>query len=293
MNEGTTYRYLHCGVIVESAIRIDNWRADDSARPAEVAITCARGIEPATPPFEQFETDGDAVRFAVEGVGEWRIQNGERIAIRADSGITDEVLALFTAGSAWAALGGQRGWVQWHGSAVMLPGARTVLLAGESGAGKSTMAAALIARGGRLVADDFSRVEFGEAPVIYPSSGRIRLGIDPDRSATDGDHYAGKAYVAVPSIETDRVGLDGIVILAWGEETRCDRLGGAEAVAALVEATAYRPELDALTGRHTVLARAAMQAAKRLPVVRFTRTRNVEPGMAAAFLSDALGLADV
>jgi excisionase family DNA binding protein len=63
-----------------------------------------------------------------------------------------------------------------HASAVEIDG-RAVLLAGDSGRGKSTLAAALCQAGGRLLADDLSIVRLNEegAPVVEPASSRVWL----------------------------------------------------------------------------------------------------------------------
>ena len=286
------YRYRHCGVTVESAIRLPHWRTDTGGGAAEVRISCSRASQAATPPFEQFDTVGQTIRFAVENVGEWRVDDGAHIAIRAGPGVDEATLALFTAGSAWAAIGAQRGWVQWHGSAVSFGSRDAWFFAGASGTGKSSLAAKCIERGGRLVADDFSRIAMHERPMIYPSSTRIRLA-DNTRFGTGAAGpvlMSHKTYRPVPSIDAEQVALGTIVLLEWGDGPQLVRLTGAEAVAELIAQTAYRPELDMLTGRETINAQAALIIVNRLPVFRFVRPEGGDLDEAADFLLKELAV---
>ena len=76
-----------------------------------------------------------------------------------------------------------RGAVPLHCSAVEIDG-RAILIAGPAGAGKSTLAAALVDAGGRLVSDDLSVLAATDdgPPQLWPGRPAIRL-VDP--SAVD------------------------------------------------------------------------------------------------------------
>lgn len=54
-----------------------------------------------------------------------------------------------------------------HAATIVLPGAPAVVIAGVSGSGKTTLSGALIARGGRLVADDATPIESGSR-LVWP-----------------------------------------------------------------------------------------------------------------------------
>ncbi len=70
----------------------------------------------------------------------------------------------------------RRGVLCIHGSALSING-RTITLVGESGAGKSTTAAALIVKGGTLVSDDVVALRScGDDFVVEPGSTSLRLG---------------------------------------------------------------------------------------------------------------------
>ena len=134
-------------------------------------------------PFLQM-TRGD-LRLTVEGIGRFRITDGERIGWqRADAGVSDQDIRTFLLGSAVGALLIQRGMLVLHGNALEKDGQAIVCL-GHSGAGKSTLAYALMQQGWRLLADDLVAVN-GEGMVL-PGIPRIKLwhdaakafGLDP------------------------------------------------------------------------------------------------------------------
>ena len=63
-----------------------------------------------------------------------------------------------------------------HASAVHLPGIGAIGFVGESGRGKSTLAAALAARGARVISDDSLAIDFKSgAPVAIPAYPGLRL----------------------------------------------------------------------------------------------------------------------
>jgi hypothetical protein len=83
---------------------------------------------------------------------------------------------LFLLGSALGALYFQRGYFPLHASVVVVK-QQAVAFAGDSGSGKSTMAAWLHARGYPLLCDDVCVVRFdaSETPMAYPGYPRLKL----------------------------------------------------------------------------------------------------------------------
>lgn len=94
-------------------------------------------------------------RLAVKGVGCFLIRDGCDITLAPDLPLDAPDLGLFLLGSALGILCLQRQRPLLHASAVELDG-QVFAFAGPSGVGKSTLAAALVARGGRLLADDLT-----------------------------------------------------------------------------------------------------------------------------------------
>lgn len=118
--------------------------------------------------FEAAEND---FLFKFEGVGRYRVQNGSRITIQADSKALPEDIRLVLLGSSIGALLHQRGILAIHGSAIT-DGRQTAIFSGPSGVGKSTLAAGLLELGLSVITDDISVITrhgkrgFGVAPGI-------------------------------------------------------------------------------------------------------------------------------
>lgn len=280
-DEASGFAYQHSGLTVVSAIELPEWaafaRASAASADVEIALDdqihgeCGHGA---------VTVDGDSLRFAVEGVGGWEVEGGRTVRLCPAPAANPRELRLFTLGSAWGALGYQRGFAMWHGSAVAR-GGLALLFCGEQGAGKSTMAGALVARGAVLVADDLSRVEKnGDSVAIYPSSSRVKLwrsAIDHlawQERAGERDYFREDKFqcpVADNLSEVDRVSLGGIVVLAPGETLACGRLRGSDALTSALSATLYRPEMLEAMGEWPRQAALAAQIIEHVPVWRLSR----------------------
>ena len=280
------WRYRHSGLLVGSQIELEAWEAfriDDEGEP-DVTISLSDEPCPDCPTDGTAATDADSVRFTIEGVGGWQVQEGRRILLHPSLSADPRELQLFTLGSAWGLLGYQRGQAMWHGSAVEL-GGRCVLFCGEAGEGKSTMAAGMIASGAALVADDLSRASPGEgATLLYPSSSRLKLwreAIDhlgwQDRIIVRDWLRDDKFHCRVPAHHAGAgaMPLDAIVVLQSGNELALDRLTGGAALAAVLAGTIYRPEALGEMGLWAQQGAIAAQIAAQAPVYRLTRPRDL------------------
>ena len=280
------WRYRHSGLLVGSQIELEAWeafRTEDEGEP-DVAIVLSDEQCPDCPSDGRTGIGEQGVRFAVDGVGGWQVQEGRRILLHPSLSADPRELQLFTLGSAWGLLGYQRGQAMWHGSAVELDGP-CVLFCGEAGEGKSTMAAASVAAGARLVADDLSRVSSGESgAVLYPSSSRIKLWreavehfgwndrvIERDWMREDKFHCSVPAHCAGKGPEN----LDAIVILATGAALGGERLTGGAALAAVLAGTIYRPEALEAMGLWGQQGALAAKIVAQVPVWQLTRPRDL------------------
>lgn len=110
----------------------------------------------------------DSRAWFINDSGIFVIQNGNEIIVRpANEDISEEELASFVLGWALSFLFHQRGALAIHSTAINING-KAVLIAGTSGAGKSTTALELIKRGFSYLTDDISIVDICNGNLVYP-----------------------------------------------------------------------------------------------------------------------------
>lgn len=287
---GANHRYRHSGLVVQSALALPSWAAFRAAHTetpgaaADITITLADDADPDPALFEETAFAAGTLRFSIENVGEWAISGGNRIAVTPAPGVLAEELALFTTGSAWGALGYQRGLAMWHGSAVRR-GGRTVLFCGDAGEGKSTMAAAMIAGGATLVSDDLSRIDSTvDGALIHPSSDRVKLWHEAiahlglENETLTRDHMRQDKFlcpVRRHDVAERPRRLTDIVVLETGAMLGAEPLSGAKAIEAVLRATIYRPEMIEAMGLWPQQGALAAQIVSRCRVARLTRPRDL------------------
>ena len=115
----------------------------------------------------------DEFRLDNPGIAKFFVQNGDSIILEPYEGALAAEIRLYLLGSCMGAILFQSGILPLHGSCLQVNG-QGVLLTGKSGAGKSTIAAALLRHGCKLVTDDVAAVTWATDghPVIqasYPS----------------------------------------------------------------------------------------------------------------------------
>ena len=283
------HHYRHSGLLFASEIALPEW--DFCAVEAAATDVTIWVGEAGAEQFSQADgwvIAGDMLRFTIDGTGSWKVSGGRRIEITPARGADPRDLTLFTLGTARAAIGYQRGHPMLHGSAVATQsGGEALLFCGTQGQGKSTLAAALAARGFMLLADDLSRIvvpSAGNRAAIYPSSARMKLWGDAvetlalEGSVTAQDARRADKYHCEIG-QTDRadapVPLAGMVVLDWGDDCRLERLTGAEAAVAALAATNYRPQLLEALGLHEAQALMVLSVIAEVPVYRLTRPRDL------------------
>lgn len=114
-----------------------------------------------------------------EGLSLILVSEGRAITVSRCQPHQLNALRVILAGTALAALVYQRGGFCLHASSVSM-GGYAYLIAGRSGAGKSTSAAALVERGGTVLADDVTRLAITEAGEVYALPGLPGFRLNPD-----------------------------------------------------------------------------------------------------------------
>lgn len=110
-------------------------------------------------------------------IARFHVTNGRNIDIAMHPNGTREAALFFMMATPFGALIHQRGELPLHASAVVPPsGSKALLIAGKSGAGKSTTAAALAQRGWIVINDDISRVSsHNNQPHVWPGFIKLKL----------------------------------------------------------------------------------------------------------------------
>lgn len=119
-------------------------------------------------------------------VGYFQVKTGNEVIVDPFPGVEERLLRLFILGPVMAVVLHQRGYLILHASAVSV-GGRVAAFLGGSGWGKSTMAAALQARGHRLVADDIVAVDFDPEGQPLAYAGFPQLKLWPESAAALGE----------------------------------------------------------------------------------------------------------
>ncbi len=112
----------------------------------------------------------------VKGVARYLVTKGKEILVDAEPDASQQQIRVYLLGSAIAALLHQRGSLLIHGNAIEVNG-KCLIFAGHRGQGKSTLAAAFVRAGYRVLSDDLSIISFAEngQPMVQPGQPHIKL----------------------------------------------------------------------------------------------------------------------
>jgi hypothetical protein len=185
----------------------------------------------------QFVIEKDYACFWYRGIGAFEIREGRWVTYDASDGASASDLVAYIVGNVLGAVLYQRGATVLHSSSVCI-GRAGVCFAGRSGSGKSSLVAALIARGHTLVSDDVTAVWHTEDLFyITPGFRQIRLAPQTMIAVHPPVHTLSLAHEGVfktvyhvpTSTIADRVPLKRIYILAAGPEVANTRVTGRNA----------------------------------------------------------------
>jgi hypothetical protein len=153
-------------------------------------------------------------------VGNLYIGNGNEIVVQPAVDPSDNNLSAYIVGMAFGAIMHQRRLLPLHASTVVYKD-KCLVFAGRSGSGKTTIAAALIAAGASLVADDVSVVDFTrETPAIRPAFPTLKIWADSlqhvgieTKGLTPVQNEAQKYYLPVNSFSNQLFAIHQVFIL--------------------------------------------------------------------------------
>jgi len=149
-----------------------------SAVPDAVIRVAAQALP--QPLSESFEIGQASAVIRWPRVGVLRVQYGSELCWWPEAGASEQALSLLSAGMGLAMLLCQRDRLVLHGACVLTPHGDARCLIGTSGAGKSSLVSALLARGWSLLSDAMTVVEFDRAGCAFALRGAPFLRLWPD-----------------------------------------------------------------------------------------------------------------
>ncbi|MGQ3031301.1 MAG: hypothetical protein ACT7A5_24135 [Ferrovibrionaceae bacterium] len=267
-----------CGWRVASAVPLSGlpqWRGDERAPDIVVALDPVPDRLPdliLDQPPVQISADGSC-RFAVPDVAAYLIDPaGRHVVIDPVAGASTGDIRIFLLGTVLGILCARRGILPLHAACVQV-GDGAVALAGASGMGKSTLAAAFIQQGCRILSDDVTAVEVaGDHRVqVRPSLPRLKLCPDamdrfmmPAEAADRALRDAGKFIIPVDDhFHPEPLPLTAVVHLRPAPDSMpstLHRLSGIQGLAAVAD-DVYRPILTRWLDQADRLARVSFAMA--------------------------------
>ena len=274
--------YLAYGLRIHSAVPLPALPADDGVCDVSIEIGAA-GAEPP-------EGDPGYVRVggtSEEGIVAWGpvgcavVRGGREIVLDPIPDADEDDVRALLLGGALGLLLTQRGLTALHASAVALDGGAVAFLGG-AGWGKSTLAAALHARGHAVVADDLVAVRLdGGMPSVVPGLPQLKvwpeaaahLGDEPDKLARVRPGVAKRVRPARAGFSAEPLPLRRAYVLAEGVGTAIERISGRDAALELLRHSWGARSVHA-TGPAAQLARCA-SVAGAAPVARLRKPRSL------------------
>jgi hypothetical protein len=163
-----------------------------------------------------WEASAQELWLEVPGVARYLAAGGRTLTVEPLPGADPAAVVRFARSTPLAALCYQRGMEAWH-AAVAVRADRAVVLAGESATGKSTLLAALMGRGWRMLGDDLAAVTLcaNGGLMVLPTRAEIRLW--PDAVEQLGE--APGVGAGADSARTDVAGAPGSCWLPAGDRS--------------------------------------------------------------------------
>jgi HPr Serine kinase C-terminal domain len=270
-----------CGWRVRSAVPLPDampWTGDD--RPPDVTIRFGSApalIDPVLHGTGPMQVGRDGLcRLGIDNIASFLTREGREVVVEPRGDISNPEFRSWLLGPVLGMLCHQRGLFPLHAACVRI-GDGAVALAGRTGAGKSTLAAALVRRGHGLIADDVCVIEPAApgGPRVLPSFPRLKLWEDVLQALeipVDGMPRAKsgkrKFHFCQPgSFDPSPVRLHAVYLLVRSEQEEISRVIGAEA-ARLLSNEIYRRPIGFHLGRKVALLTDALRIAAAVPLFR-------------------------
>jgi len=279
-------RYRYGSLVFQSEAPLPLAADSDPARPADVTVSF--GPLPATTaecvrekPHFWMHADGTCILRSPQGV-RLLFDNGRALRLEMPAGLDPRLAQSWLVGPGLGLILHQRGLVPLHACAVTLADG-AIAIAGDSGAGKSTTARALMHRGHRLLAEDQAIIDPAQRR-LYPGVPGVRLAAEV--ASLFGDRVEERAKVGSGTdkftIATQQQfdphpqPLAAVFVLASDPADRpaAERVGP-RAAAVVLHRHVYRLRLATFMGGGERIFRWATALARRVPVFILRRPRDL------------------
>lgn len=184
------FRYRYGGLVFQSTKPLPLMPDEAGAGPADVTVEFGPLPRPAAAavrakPHFQMYGDGSAILQSPQSI-RMLFDKGRILRLEAPEGVDPGIVRSWLVGPGLGLILSQRGAPSLHACAVSLAGrAVAVAVAGDSGAGKSTAARALLQRGHRLLAEDQAVID-PASRLLHPGVPDLRLRAETARWFGDG-----------------------------------------------------------------------------------------------------------
>lgn len=288
MKDAYPYSYRAFGLHVCSAIPLPELPEQvDPVDPVDVFVRrdalarFAPEVDEA-PPGSYSRADRALLRL--DGVGRFLVRDGSEIVVEPEPGVSDETLRMGILGLALGMVLHQRGALLLHASAVEVSGG-TVAFMGDKGQGKSTLAAALHARGHRLVTDDVLAISVTPGGALaYPSFPQIKLWPESVSAALGGDPAAlprvhgaleKRRWGADAGFSDAPLPLRGLYVLEVGSTVAVEPMPRVQALDRLIRNAYLLPFIRPMKTEQRLFRQCAA-VAESVPVARLVRRVDLE-----------------
>lgn len=179
LNNPPNIMYRAFGFNIFSGIPLPELIVGNQAEKADVVIKKSKPVKESDENKINelsFEIARTCIKFNLPKIGHFTIKNGEEILIKPFKGVKDDWLRLYILGTCMGAVMIQRRILPLHGSAIEIDG-KAYAIVGDSGAGKSTTASSLLAKGFKLLSDDVIPVTLSDKniPMVTPAYPQQKL----------------------------------------------------------------------------------------------------------------------
>ncbi|MDJ0649128.1 MAG: hypothetical protein QNJ60_10525 [Xenococcaceae cyanobacterium MO_188.B19] len=242
------YKYTAYGLTINSCLELPELMSSDSTIEDVVIRFGQLDSSPIKTDSEyySFVTNKDGMYLFWAEIGTILISKGKEIIIDSIPDSEASRLRLFILGAAMGTLLHQRGYLVLHASAVSIKN-NAVIFTADKGRGKSTMAAALHARGHNLIADDVVAIDFSddENAIVYPAFPQLKLwpeavanlGKNPDDLPQLTSKFDKREYLLKDNFVKQPLNLKQIFVLGHGSEITVKQLSPQEIIFYLIRNT--------------------------------------------------------